>query len=295
MSEIDKEGICFFAYNNEQIDYIQLTVAAASYAKIHLNKQVCLITDEGTLGWMEQSLDSKITDYCFDFVVTTNDEFKKNTRGHYDSPWTEFKSQFSNSNKHKVWEYSPFEKTLLLDVDYFVKNDYLSHVWDLEGVAMFDAARSIRNDRPHPREQWLYDAGIKMWWSTVVYFDRSTTSKMFFDLWAHVADNYDFYQYLYNFPGKMFRTDYCVSIATHIMNGMQEGNEIHAFTTPMYYMDQKDDIIEIHNDQDWIMLAHDPKEPWNNILVKHRNLDIHAMNKRAIARHWIKIMDSIYE
>ena len=42
----------------------------------------------------------------------TEDEFRPNERRHHDSPWTEFKAQFSNSNKHKIWEYSPFSKTL---------------------------------------------------------------------------------------------------------------------------------------------------------------------------------------
>ena len=32
------EGICFFAYNNEQIDYVKLATIAASYAKLKLNK-----------------------------------------------------------------------------------------------------------------------------------------------------------------------------------------------------------------------------------------------------------------
>ena len=50
-----------------------------------------------------------------------------------------------------------------------------------------------------------------MWWSTVVYFDRSE-SKMFFDTWAHIANNYDFINNRITF-NKLFRTDYCVSIA----------------------------------------------------------------------------------
>ena len=50
---------------------------------------------------------------------------------------------------------------------------------------MFDNALTLRNNLPAERERMLYDAGIKMWWSTVIYFDRSEFSKMFFDTWAH--------------------------------------------------------------------------------------------------------------
>lgn len=292
-----KRGVCMFAYNNEQIDYVRMATIAASFVKLNLELPVCLITDEGSWAWAEQSQDAHLLKACFDDIVITNDERVENLRGHFDSPWTEFRAQFTNNNKHKVWEYSPYEQTLLIDTDYIIKNDFLNHVFETEcPVAMYDRAISIRNDNPHPREVWLYDAGVRMWWSTVVYFDRSETSKLFFESWAHVADNYDYYQFLYNFPGKLFRTDYCVSVATHILNGMMPGNTVYNFgDQPMIYMSQKDDIVEIKNNNDWIFLAHDVREPWKNILVKHNNLDIHVMNKRALDRHTVTLLESIYE
>ena len=51
---------------------------------------------------------------------------------------------------------------------------------------MFDNAKDIRNQLPLRGERFLYESGIKMWWSTVIYFDQSEFSKMFFDLWAHI-------------------------------------------------------------------------------------------------------------
>lgn len=295
MAYEEEEGVCFFAYNNDQIDYIRLTTIAALYVKKYLKKPVCIITDTGTEAWMNTSLSSDLIDKCFDYIVISNDEMKPNVRGHYDSPWTEFKAQFNNSNKHKVWQYSPFEKTLLLDIDYIVKTDFLNSIFDFEGVAMYKYAQGLRNNEPHPLEKYLYDAGINMWWSTVVYFDRSEKSEIFFNTWAHVADNYQYYQYLYNFPSHLFRTDYCVSIATHILNGMQQGDEIIdiGHQVPMYYMDQKDDIVEIQNDQHWIFLAHDPSEPWKNILANQYRLDIHVMNKRALDRMYPTLMEKL--
>ena len=289
-------GICFFAYNNEEIDYVKMATLAATFAKAHLDLPVALITDEGSAAWLHQSQPASLVKHCFDHIVITYDEMKANTRNHFDSPWTEFRAQFNNSNKHKIWEYSPFEQTILLDTDYIVKNDFLLKAFDTEGITMFDRALSLRNNLPHPREQWLYDAGIRMWWSTVVYFDRSDYSKLFFEIWQHVAENYDYYQFLYNFPSNMFRTDYCVSIAVHIMNGMQVSDVINNFfETPMYYMDQKDDLIEVIDEQNWIFIAHSPPEPWKNILVKHKNLDIHVMNKRALQRQHDQLMDNFYE
>lgn len=281
------KGVCFFAYNNSQLDYVDMAITSSKFVKKNLKLPVCLITDEGSLSWLEESHSTKEIEKCFDYIVTTNDTMKQNNRRHYDSPWTEFKAQFNNSNKHKIYNYSPFEQTLLLDIDYIVKTDSLLKYFDDEyGVCMFDNAITLRNTLPDMQERFLFDAGIKMWWSTVVYFDRSDFSKLFFDTWTHVAENYNYYQYLYNFPSKLFRTDYCVSIAVHILSGMQiEQSHVGNFDgTPLVNMSQKDDIIDVHSDNTWIMLAHDQKEVWKNILVKVDNQDIHVMNKRAYGR-----------
>ena len=282
-----QRGVCFFAYNNDQLDYVELAIIAAKYVKKHLKLPVCLITNEGSESWLEESKPKKLINESFDYIVITNDEMKQNRRRHFDSPWTSFTAQFNNSNKHKIYEYSPFEQTLLLDTDYIVKTDTLLKYFDGEHpVCMFDNALTVRNELPAERERALYDAGIKMWWSTVIYFDRSDFSKLFFDTWAHIADNYAFYQYLYNFPSKLFRTDYCVSIAVHMLGGMQD-NQTHIGNfdnSSLVNMSQKDDIIETHGLDEWILIAHDQKEDWKNILVNSDNQDIHIMNKRALAR-----------
>ena len=290
------KGVCFFAYNNDQLDYVKMALAAGKYVKKNLKLPVCLITDEGSESWLEESHSKAIIKEVFDYIVITNDVMKKNRRRHFDSPWTEFAAQFNNSNKHKIYEYSPFEQTLLLDIDYIVKTDTLLKYFDNERpVCMFDNATTVRNETLALEERFLYDAGIKMWWSTVVYFDRSDFSKMFFDTWAHVAENYEFYQYLYNFPSKLFRTDYCVSIAVHILAGMQDTQVLlgNFDGTALLNMSQKDDIIKVHNANEWIMLAHDQKEVWKNILVKVQNQDIHVMNKRAFDRVLPELMEAL--
>ena len=295
MTEIqDQRGVCFFAYNNSQIDYVELATLAALYVKENLNLPVCLITDEGSEAWLQQSK-PELAERCFDYIVLTNDEMKKNNRIHYDSPWFEFSAQFNNSNKHKVYEYSPFEQTILLDIDYIVKTDFLHNLFNYQGVCMFDKAIDIRNQLPLPRETMLHEAGIKMWWSTVVYFDRSDISKLFFDTWAHIADNYEFYQYLYNFPPKLFRTDYCVSIASHILNGMTESNVINSIPTQMTNVGQRDDINEVQSKNNWIFIANDQKENWKNIVVNNGIMDIHCMNKRSLGRHYNKLVEFFNE
>lgn len=285
-----QKGVCLFAYNNDQLDYGHFALLAAKQAKTNLQTPVSLITNEGTWAWLNESHDKVMVDEYIDDVVITKDKEAKNIRKHWDSPYATFTANFINNNKHKIWEYSPYQTTLLIDIDYMIRTDYLGKFWGNEGVTMFDRARTLRNELMAPKERYLYDAGVPMWWSTVIMFDRTDLSKMFFDIWAHVADNYGFYQYIYNFPGKLFRTDYCVSIAVHMMNGMTNGEVINNFDAPLVNMLQQDDFVEVQKNNDWIFLGNDRKEEWKNILVKSTNQDVHCMNKRALQRHWEDIM-----
>ena len=286
-----ERGICMFAYNNEQLDYGHFAILAAKQAKKYLNYPICLICDEGTWAWLQESHDKKLVDSLIDEVVITKDKESKNLRKHFDSPYANFVAQFTNNNKHKIWEYSPFEKTLLIDIDYMLRTDFLDSFWDFNGVSMYNNALSLDNKLMHYRERYLYDAGIPMWWSTVVMFDRSKLSELFFDTWAHIADNYSFYQYLYNFPGKLFRTDYCVSIAVHILHGMIEGDIINNFgNSPLINMLQQDDLIEVRENE-WIFIVNNRDEEWKNILTKSLPVDIHCMNKRALHRNTDVILE----
>jgi len=290
-------GCCFFAYNNSEIDYVKLAMLAALYVKKHMkNNNTCLITTQGDYTWLKESQDSKLLDIAFDEVVITNDKQADNIRVHYDSPWTTFNSHFQNSNKHLVNVYSPFDKTLLLDIDYIVRNNNLDYLFEQDhiNVGMYDSACDLRGDLPHLYEQYLNPVGIPMWWSTVVYFDRSETSDMFFDIWAHCQQEYSFYKFLYNMPGNMYRTDFCVSIASHIMNGMADGNIIHKLIDgPMQYMDQKDDIVEVTSATDWTFLANDRDEPWKDILARNYRQNLHVMNKRAIDRNFNQLLGAV--
>ena len=66
---------------------------------------------------------------------------------------------------------------------------------------------------------------------------------------------------------------------------MLENDVVNEFPGEMYFLDQKDDIIEVR-DSEWICLSHDREEQWKNILVNHSAIDLHVMNKRAIDRQW---------
>lgn len=294
MEKQAEAGVCFFAYNNTELDYVKFASIVSKYVK-HNSKhsQVALITDEGTNNWLNQNFSQQEIDNLFDYVVISDVVHESNPRVHQDSPWTEFTAQFKNSNKHDVFRLTPFKKTLLIDVDFLMMNNFYDYIFETDiSIGMHRTAEYIGSETPYHNEITLNSSGIQHWWSTVVYFDQSETSKLFFDTWEHVKDNWEYYGLLYQFPQHLFRTDFCVSIAAHMMNGFQNETFVHDFkTTPLLNMDQKDDIVKFNSINNVVLLKHNRREQWKNILVKHQETNLHIMNKRAFDRH----IDSINE
>lgn len=282
-------GVAFFAYNTDQINYLRLATLAAMFVRKHMPTQkLCVITDSASWDWYTTTRDGERAEMLFDDIVLTNPTPFKNKRVHYDSPYTKFVSDFKNRNKHKVFDYSPYDRTLLLDIDYIVQNNSLEFVFDTDSsVALFHDAETLVGKKPHPNQQYLSETGIPHLWSTVIYFNKNhTLTEQFFKLWAHVADNYEFYSFLYGFSSEMFRTDFCVSIATHILNGMGPGELIDDLPQKMIYMSQKDDIVKVNGPDDWVYMVNDRQEEWKDTVTRIANENVHVMNKRALERHY---------
>jgi len=63
-------GVCMFAYNNEQLDYVKFATIAAKYVKRNMkNNQTALITNNGSYDWMKQSLGEEAIDKAFDYII----------------------------------------------------------------------------------------------------------------------------------------------------------------------------------------------------------------------------------
>lgn len=288
-------GVLMFAYNNEQLDYIKLALLSALSVKKHMqHNNVALMTDRGTLEWMEQSLPKDLVIRAFDHIIVDDVKHEKNVRTHYDSPWNQFQAQFSNTNKHSVFHKTPFKRSMLIDVDYLIGNNSLDAVFESNSsVAMFGEAVDLKGLPPHHFEQYLHPLGVKMWWSTVVYWQQDTQARLFFDLWEHIKDNYEFYKFTYKFPGSLFRTDYAVSIASHLLAG-QTGEEWadRICHQPMRYMDGKDDLSAV-DENGWLFLSNDRHENWKNLAVRINNENVHFMNKRGLLRHYDKALEAL--
>jgi hypothetical protein len=281
-------GIIMFAHNNAEIDYFRLAVVNSFLIQRHLGiKNITVVTDPASLDYAEKSLGKATIDSAINniIVVEKDKEFKlSNTRIYKDTSHTAKPLSFYNVNRCDAYDLSPYEETILLDVDYLILSDTLNQCWGHnEELLMNWRYQDIMYERKDPTLNRLNDFGITMYWATVVYFRKTPYAESFFNCVKHVKNNPQYYKDLYKWNGTLYRNDYSFSIAAHMMSGFQERG-IPQLPTTLYKTFDTDDVHSAVSDNTLIMYLEKPRSPGDFMLTKWSGVDLHVMNKWAINR-----------
>lgn len=248
-------GCVIFAYNGD-IDYGSQAVLAARLVRKFLKIPVTLITDANTLDSTDVSV--------FDGLVVSSVETdnKRQLSGKTIS--------FKNTNRSSVFDLTPYDRTLVIDSDFLVFSDRLTHYLEADRDFMICEGMSDLLGRPGGN-LLLHPASVPMLWATNIIFNKSPDNKVLFDLVDHIRDNWQYYGALYKFDTRRFRNDYAFSIACHVMGGMGTDKFHTALPSPVLFND-KDSIVKISTEGITVLTD-------NNRLVKTQGQDIHLMNK----------------
>lgn len=276
-------GIILFAFNNEELDYTKMAICCSLAIKYNMeNNNVTLVTDEGSIRWAEKT-HADLIGKAFDNIIISDVPIKQQRRQHFDSPWVKFDAEFRNSNRHTAYNLSPYDETLLIDVDYLVMDDKLDMVWGLDADIM---ANKIMIGLQRSEERNLVQIskkGIPTWWATVVFFRKSEIAKTVFDVMSFVEREYKFYKMLYDFESNLFRNDYALSVAAHMVGGFMGDGILPLPVNEIFFMNQKDTICAVQGPNDITFYSHTKDEDWRNVLVNVKD-SVHIMNKRELVR-----------
>lgn len=289
------KGILIFAHNNREIDYGKMSFISALYAKKNLNVPVSLVTDSGTLNYMKTNDDYFIDD-LFDKIILT-DEIKTLTfikKRYYDGSLDYKKAEFKNV--HRAWAYdlTPYEKTLVIDVDLLIVNDRLKHVWDSEIDFMINKySYDVAQDRNNFEFKRVSDHGIDFFWATAFYFQKTKWTEIFFNLCKHIIENYEYYRFVYRINSPLMRNDYVFSIAIHIIGGFT--NKINPPPLPceIYFTLDRDELIRVNNDKSFLFLIQKKGCIGEYTLASTNNQNIHIMNKYSINRLSKELLEAV--
>jgi hypothetical protein len=266
-------GILLFSFSGG-FDYYTLTIKSAQRLIKHLNLPITVITDDS----------SKFEDSgIFHKVIEINDDETQLKKFHDGKDIVNTYS-WKNSNRFKCFELTPYNETLVLDVDYIVNSSFLLKCFDLnKDFLLFKESIDISGWKRTDEFSFVNQFSVPFYWATVFYFKKTSYTEMFFNLVEFIKDNWEFYRLLYQIKYGLFRNDFAFSIAIHILSGFVPNNFDNIIPYPMYFSLDKDILIKDKNDSLTFVVSNISNQN-DYSLVKYKNVDIHVMNKQSLLR-----------
>lgn len=254
-------GVLLFAFNNGVTDYFKMAISNAKRARHFLKLPVTVVTDKNTtLSNYDISVFDQIR-FC------DSDDTNKNVRG----------EKWLNKGRYRAYELSPYYETLLLDTDYLVNSDRLLTLFDLyEDFMCHKTTRFLMSEETKAEEISMYS--FDTLWATVIAFKKTEKVKQIFDCLQMIQHNYEHYAKIYNFSHGMYRNDYGITLALHIVNG----NTVDKRNIIPWDLTHIARNIKVHrtkskefNDEYIIFDANEKKRTY----IKVKGLDFHLLSK----------------
>ena len=233
------EGFCLLAQNNTTVDYIKQAYAlAVSIHKFNKDQNVSLIT---------------------------NDKVPKKYRSVFDKiikiPWTDQAqdTDWKIENRWKVYHITPYDHTIVMDVDMLVLHD-ITHWWtELKKRDLFFVS-NVKNYRNEVIDSTYYiktfdENNLPNLYSAFYYFKKGDVAHEFFKLLEIVMINWELFygKFASNYYQKWCSFDLSCSIVSKILNNTLEITDPNSFVTFTH--------MKPHC-QNW----HDVPEKWTTVL-----------------------------
>tara|TARA_R110001592_G_C13094224_1_gene743672 strand:- start:685 stop:1434 length:750 start_codon:yes stop_codon:yes gene_type:complete len=193
------KGILLFCFDTPETKYHTVLEHCVGLIKKNLQLEITVVTNYETF--------KKIKPLGFINYKFVEPELgnKKNGR------------EWRNVDRHLAYELSPYETTLVMDIDYFPFTDNLKQFLDTDyDFLISKEAYDLTNRNSFDRRRWSL---IDMVWATVFVFRKGAKAKHIFDMVKYVKQNYAYFNELYRVYSKNFRNDYAFAVALEQVNG----------------------------------------------------------------------------
>lgn len=187
-------GVLLFAFNNKFVRYTDMALFNKANIEKHYGCPVCIVSDK------------KVDDTTI--VLDLGD----------DVTYRDYKglgrATFKNSNRCNSFEITPFDETIIIDVDLFINSPSINKAWTGETFMMAKKAYDVLGRNLAPDVSVISNSSLSMYWATVICFIKDDFSKEFFKNWKDLVNNYEVYKRLFNFQGSL-RNDFLVTLALY--------------------------------------------------------------------------------
>ena len=272
-------GAVVVAQNNSTIDYVKLAIFSANQINKFLDIPVSIVTD--SKGYLE----SQYPNHPFDQILDISEDAFYFQRRFNDGSLANKVLEWKNLSRYRVYDLTPYDTTLVADVDYIINSSILKPALFLDyPLQIYSQSMDIADWRDTEEFQRINPYSIPFYWATVFIFNKGNVASAFFSLLSHIKDNWEYFRTLYCISSPMFRNDLAFSIAIHIMNGKKLGDFAQELPGKMIYAKDTDVLISAE-DTTMKFLIEKKNYLGEYNVAKTNGLDVHVMNKLSLSRY----------
>jgi len=194
--------------------------------------------------------------------------------------------QWYNADRTLAYDISPFEQTLLIDVDYLTFNNSLLDYFDKDFEFLcYDRVFDVTNTNSFYNDMFMTKAQFPMRWATVIYFRKCSLAYEIFEQMKIIQTNWKYYADLFGFSAGKYRNDFSLSIAHQLQSGYTD--TCNVFNHSLNSISTTDEIYKIEDGNLYIRYHND--DTYNAIRVK--DVNIHCMNKLNLTEKLDELME----
>lgn len=137
--------------------------------------------------------------------------------------------EWNNVDRHMAYDLSPYDTTLVIDIDYFCFTDQLAQFFDTNyDFLVTDKAHDLSGSDNFDERRFSM---IPMVWATVLMFKKNDRVKRIFDTVKYIKQNYQYFRSMYRIYDSNLRNDYLFAMALQQVNGFV-GYDVFPFAIP---------------------------------------------------------------
>ena len=243
-------GILLFCFNTEHTKYHKILEKCVHLIKKNLKLPITVITDFQTFKRMKP----------LGFINYKFIEFEKGNK--------KDGLEWNNKDRHMAYELSPYDTTLVIDIDYFCFTDNLLQYMDTKyDFLVPDQAHDLTQRNTFHQRVWSM---IPMVWATVFIFKKTPRAKQIFDMIKYVKKHYPYFNQLYRIHAQNLRNDYVFAIALQQLNGFVGYDKF-----PFVLSTLPPDCKVVKMTDDGLAWTYQDQISW----LEHQ--DIHVLNKEV--------------
>jgi len=193
------KGVLLFCFDTADTKYHSILERCVTLVKKNLKLPITVVTNFKTFKRMKPM---GFINYKFIEPETGNTKLGK---------------EWNNVDRHMAYELSPYDTTLVMDIDYFPFTDNLKQFMDTDyNFLVPDTAYDLTGRNTFDQRKWSM---IPMVWATVLVFKKNYEVKKIFETVKYIKQYYSYFNDMYRVYSKNLRNDYLFAMALQQING----------------------------------------------------------------------------